>query len=59
MTVGALIKKTKKYFVIAYNIERYDDRDDFDFIIILRSCILGQKEYGTIELHSLRFEGAN
>lgn len=57
LTVGLLIKKTKKYLIVAYNIERYDDADDADYIIILRSTILSTKQYDTIKINSLRFKG--
>lgn len=58
LTVGVIVKKTKKYLIVAYNIERYETHDEADFIIIVRSAILGIKKYGKIKINALYFEGA-
>lgn len=54
LTFGVIIEKNKKHLIIASDIERYDDRDDSTYIIILRSCIEGIKVFGEIEIDNLR-----
>lgn len=53
-TFGILIEKNKKYVIVASDIERYDDRDDSTYTIILRPTIQAIKEYGDIEIDNLR-----
>jgi hypothetical protein len=54
MTFGVLIEKNKKYVIVASDIERYEDRDDSTYTIILRPTIQAIKEYGEIEIENLR-----
>lgn len=55
LTIGALLKKSKKSVIILSDLERYADRDEANYMIILRSDILGIKEYGVITIDNLRF----
>lgn len=54
LTFGVLIEKNKKYVIVASDIERYPDRDESSYTVILRSCIASIKEYGDIEIENLR-----
>lgn len=54
LTIGILFKKSKRYVIIASHVEKYTDRDDADYMVILRSNILAIKEYGSIPLEELR-----
>lgn len=54
LSVGILYKKTKNTYVIVYDIERYDDRDDMTYTIIQRATIIGETSYGEIELETMR-----
>jgi hypothetical protein len=54
LTIGFLWKETKDALVIISNIERYHDRDDANYIIILKGCIRGIKRYGKIKLNNIR-----
>jgi hypothetical protein len=54
LSVGIILKETKKTLVLVSDIERYDDRDDASYLIILRSTITAIKEYGTIKINKLR-----
>jgi len=58
LTVGLLYKKTKKYIIVVHHLDRYDNHDDADFMIIYRDAIIGMKEYGSIKINKLRKEGA-
>lgn len=54
LSVGILIKETPKTLTIVSNIERYQDHDDADYIIVLKSTVLSVKKYGEIELIKFR-----
>jgi hypothetical protein len=54
LTLGLLYKKTKKYIIVASNIDRYEEGDQADFIVIFRDAILSTKEYGTIKINRLK-----
>lgn len=54
LTFGVLIQKNRKYVIVASDIERYDDRDDATYTIILRPTIQAIKEYGDIDIDNLR-----
>lgn len=54
LSVGIIYKETDKTLILVNCIEKYDDRDDTSFTAILKSTIQGIKEYGDIELDSLR-----
>lgn len=54
LSVGILYQETPKAITLVNSIERYDERDDASYTIILRSTIQGIKDYGDIELEDLR-----
>lgn len=54
LSIGILYKETQKSVTLINSIERYDERDDASYTIILRSTIQGVQEYGEIELSTLR-----
>jgi hypothetical protein len=54
LSVGILYQETPKAITLVNSVERYDDRDDASYTIILRSTIQAIQEYGEIELYSLR-----
>ena len=54
LTVGFLFKETKEALVIVSQVERYDHRDDANFIVILKGCVKGIKKYGKIKLRKIR-----
>jgi hypothetical protein len=54
LTLGLLWKETKGYVVIISNVERYRDRDDANYIIILKGCIRGIRRYGKLKVGKLR-----
>lgn len=56
LSTGILYKQTKKSYVLISDVERYSDRDDITYTII-RKPIVAIKEYGEIELASIREEG--
>lgn len=54
ITLGILVKKTKSCVVISSDIERYEERDDSTYTIILKPMIQAIKEFGEIEIENLR-----
>ena len=54
LSIGVLWKETKDAVVIISNIERYHDRDDANYIIILKGCIKGIKKFGKIKIAKIR-----
>jgi hypothetical protein len=54
LSVGVLYKETEKALILVNSIEKYDDRDDASYTIIIKSTIQGIKEYGEIEIDNLR-----
>lgn len=54
MTFGVLIEKNKKYVIVASDIERYEERDDSTYTVILRPTIQAIQEYGEIQIDNLR-----
>jgi hypothetical protein len=54
LSVGIIYKETDKTLVLVNCIERYEERDDASYTIILKSTIQGIKEYGGIEIEELR-----
>jgi hypothetical protein len=57
LTIGLLYKKTKKFIIVAYNIDRYEEIDEADFIVIFSDSILSLQEHGRIKLRKLRNKG--
>lgn len=54
VSVGLLVRETDKCLVIASDLERYEDRDDATYTVILKNAVVGMKSYGKMELHDLR-----
>ncbi len=54
LSVGIIYKETEKVMVLVNCIEKYDDRDDASYTVIVKSTVPAIKEYGAIEIDSLR-----
>ena len=54
LTVGFLFKETKDAIIVVSQLEKYEHRDDANFIVILKGCVKGIKRYGKIELRKIR-----
>ncbi len=54
ITVGLLLKKTKRLLVVASDIERYEEGDNASYMVIFRSNVIGMKEFGELEVDNLR-----
>jgi len=54
LSIGILYNETEKTFTLVSDIERYHDRDDTTFLIILKSTVVSVKEYGMIKIKRLR-----
>jgi hypothetical protein len=57
LTIGFLFKETKDALIVVSNIERYHERDDANYIVILKGCIRGIKRYGKIKIKKIRCRG--
>jgi hypothetical protein len=57
MTIGFLFKETKDAIIIVSNLERYQERDDANYLVILKGCIRGIKRYGKIKINKIRCRG--
>lgn len=57
LTVGFLFKETKNALIVVSNLERYKERDDTNFIVILKGCVRGTKRYGKIKIKKIRCRG--
>lgn len=55
LSIGALLGETDKCYMLASDIERLEDGNDCTYMIILKSTVVGVKEYGTIDLENLEF----
>lgn len=55
LTIGVLISETKKTMLVAHDIERYEDRDDSSYTVILKKAVVSRKGYGKISLDKIRF----
>lgn len=53
LTIGLLYKKTAKFIVIVSHVDRYEDHDESDFIIIFKDAILSMEKYGSIKIDRL------
>jgi hypothetical protein len=54
LSIGLIMDETDKVLVLVHDIERYNDRDDTTFTVILKPTIKGRQEYGTIEIEEPR-----
>jgi hypothetical protein len=50
LTIGFLYNQTKKTMTVVSDLERYSDRDEASYTVILKSCVRSVKEYGDISL---------
>lgn len=53
LSIGLIYKETDNEILLVSNLERYADRDEADFMLILKGTIISVKEYGTIELRKI------
>jgi len=54
LTVGVQLQDTDEALIVASDLERYDDRDDISYTVILKGTIVSIKEYGIIEIDGLK-----
>ena len=54
ISVGILVRESPKAYVIASDLERYEDRDDATYTVILKSTVVGLEKYGKVQLSDLR-----
>ena len=58
LSVGILLRETPSRMFVVSDIERYEERDDATYTVILKNNIVGVKKYGSIELEDIRTERA-
>lgn len=54
LSVGLIIEETDKALVLAHDIEKYNERDDLTYTVILKNAVVGKKIYGQIQLEEPR-----
>jgi hypothetical protein len=54
LSVGVLYSEDDRVMIIVSDIERYNDRDEATYMVILKSTVIAKKVYGKIKLRSLR-----
>lgn len=54
LSVGLLLEETDKAIVLVSGIERYAERDDVSYLIILKACILSIKKFGNLKINPPR-----
>lgn len=54
LSVGVLYKDSKKTLTIVSNIERYQEHDDVDYMVILKNTVVSVKKFGSIKLRKIR-----
>jgi hypothetical protein len=54
LSVGIILEETDKVIVLASEIERYDERDDVSYIVIIKSTIISIKKYGSLKIKKPR-----
>jgi len=54
LSIGFIYKQTKRTITLVHDLERFEDRDDASYMVILRATICGIKEHGTIKLESIK-----
>jgi hypothetical protein len=54
LSVGILYKEDDKALILMSDIERYEDRDEASYTVILKSTIINRKIFGSLKLKSLR-----
>lgn len=55
LSFGIIVKETDKTILLVSDIERYSDRDEATYLLILKSTIEGIQTYGEIVVENLRF----
>jgi hypothetical protein len=58
LTVGILLRETEKSLLIAHDVERLEDIDNSTYTVLLKTAVVGVKEYGQIEIEGLRWKEA-
>jgi len=58
LTVGILLRETEKSLLVAHDLERLADEDRGIYTTILKSTVIGVKEFGEIDLENIRWKGA-
>lgn len=54
LTVGIILEETEKALLIAHDIEKYADRDEVAYSVILKNSIVSREKFGKIPLTKLR-----
>jgi hypothetical protein len=54
LSVGLIIEETDKALVLAHDIEKYTERDDLTYTVILKNAVVGKKVYGKIKIEEPR-----
>ena len=54
LSIGILYRETAKTITLVSDIERYVDRDDTTYLIILKNTVVSVQEYGRIKVKKLR-----
>jgi len=54
LSVGVLYSEDDRVMIIVSDIERYNDRDESTYMVILKSTIVARKDFGKIKLRALR-----
>ena len=58
LTVGILMRETEKSLLVAHDLERLAEEDSSIYTVILKSAVIGVKEFGEIDLENIRWKGA-
>jgi hypothetical protein len=56
LSIGLVIEETEKVIVLMHDLEKHEDHDESTYTVILKSAIVGRKDYGTIQLEPPRKE---
>jgi hypothetical protein len=54
LSIGIIYSETEKTITLVSDIERYPDRDDTTYLIILKSTVTSVQKYGSIKVKKLR-----
>jgi hypothetical protein len=55
ITVGFLLSESDRFYLLAHDIERYEEHDESTYTIILKSAVISTNSYGSIPLDEIRF----
>lgn len=53
ISFGVVLKETDKVLILVSEIERYSVEDEYSYLLIYKSAIIGRKRYGKIELSNI------